>query len=162
MPYIYAAQKAQEKYKNKGKRHLELQFGQDILLSTRNLRALSSRKFRIKFMDPFRILKKFSAVFYKLNLHISMQHLYPMFYVSFLCPYTLEKDGRALPEAIRIDREELFEVETILKQRTFKRRPHYLVCYQGFASSKDIELDKDDLIEPTAILEAIWNHQGGS
>lgn len=67
--------------------------------------------------------EKLSAISYNRQISSAMQHMRLIFHVSLLRPYTFVKNGRAPPEAIRVDKEEYFEVYITVNQRIFMVRP---------------------------------------
>ena len=143
------AQQRQASYADAGRRELELSEGDQVLLSTEHLRvrdADRTKKLMSKYIGPFVIRRKVSAVAYELQLPATLR-VHPVFHVSKLKPY---RDGAATfparrqvvdrppPELIDEDGEEQWEVDAILKKRTIQRgrarhpRIEYLVRWRGY------------------------------
>ena len=83
------AQDRQKRYADQRRRDMEVQVGDEVLLSTKNLPVLvaagGSRKLGPLYCGPFRVLEKFTAA-YRLELPLHMQ-IYLVFYVSKLKLY---------------------------------------------------------------------------
>ena len=143
------AQQRQASYADAGRRELELSEGDQVLLSTEHLRvrdADRTKKLMSKYIGPFVIQRKVSAVAYELQLPATLR-VHPVFHVSKLKPY---RDGAATfparrqvvdrppPELIDEDGEEQWEVDAILKKRSIQRgrarhpRIEYLVRWRGY------------------------------
>jgi hypothetical protein len=126
-----AAQQRQKHYADKKRRPLSFNIGDEVLLSSRNLRTLypyCTTELLPRWLGPFKVIDcsgrhvvtsqddNFEAVAYKLELPECMQ-IHPVFHVSLLKPY--HRDGRVQPPPmpITVGGEEWFVVETILDQK---------------------------------------------
>src|SRR6185312_9837229 len=87
------AQQRQTHYANKQRREVEFSIGDQVLLSTANLRnEARAPKLAPRFIGPFPIVRVVSAVAYELDLPTTMSRVHPVFNVSKLRPY---RDGAA-------------------------------------------------------------------
>ena len=143
---IREAQVQQTRYANEKRREESFEIDEMVLLSSRHitLQQLSnqpSKKLQNKFLGPFKIIAKISAVAYKLELPSTMK-IHPVFHVSLLKRYTpnndnLFPDRQIIPPApILVNDTEEFEVEEILDQRITKQgnrsTPQYLIKWKGY------------------------------
>ena len=100
---LVKAQQAEQA--NKHRRHLTFNPGDMARLSTDFivLPQQPSKKFRPRFVGPFKVLEVVSPVSFRLQLPKSMSKVHPVFHVSRLLPWTANDDsefpGRVLPDA---------------------------------------------------------------
>ena len=143
---IREAQLQQIKYANEKRCEESFDIDEMVLLSSRHitLRQLAnqpSKKLQNKFLGPYKIIAKISAVAYKLDLPPTMR-IHPIFHVSLLKCYTPNNEelfpDREItpPEPILVNDIEEFEVEEILDQRITKQgnrsTPQYLIKWKGY------------------------------
>jgi hypothetical protein len=81
----------QEQNANKSRRDLTFQIGDQVLLSANHINLASqalrpTRKLQHRFLGPYTVIQKISAVAYKLELPESLK-IHPVFHVSLLRPY---------------------------------------------------------------------------
>ena len=143
------AQQRQASYADADRRELELAVGDRVLLSTEHLQlrdAERTRKLTSKYIGPFHITRKVSAVAYELQLPATLR-VHPVFHVSKLKPYRdgadtfpdrRQEEERPPPELVDEDGEQQWEVEAILKKRNVQRgrarhpSVEYLVRWRGY------------------------------
>jgi len=143
------AQQRQASYADADRRELELAVGDRVLLSTEHLQlrdAERTRKLTSKYIGPFHITRKVSAVAYELQLPATLR-VHPVFHVSKLKPYRdgadtfpdrRQEEERPPPELVDEDGEQQWEVEAILKTRNVQRgrarhpSVEYLVRWRGY------------------------------
>jgi hypothetical protein len=139
---ILQAQQRQQRYADLHRRELTFECGEQVLLSTENLRAqmVGAPKLLPRFIGPYQIKRVISSTAYELSLPLSM-HIHPVFHVHLLKPY---EDGQAImPERIPVharptpaiheqDEEPEWEVESILQKRCRGRQVQYLVKWKGY------------------------------
>lgn len=146
---LEAAQQRQKMYADESRRHVEYKLGQQVLLSTKNLRSrmLGSPKFLPRYIGPFKIIDKINEVAYKLQLPSTLK-MHDVFHVSLLEEYrSREEGGTSQPPPIPeiIDGHLEYEVEQILlheyKTRALKTSKHstkkitelrYFVKWKGY------------------------------
>ena len=127
---IAAAQNRQQQYANQHRRERVFQVGDQVLLSTANLRNEDrAPKLSPKYVGPFTILRVASDVAYELELPATMR-IHPVFHVSKLRAYQdgseqfperkQEAQARPVSEE-QIDGEEAWEVEEVVNKRVRKR-----------------------------------------
>lgn len=132
------AQQRQKAYADSKRRDLVLSVGQQVLLSTANIRLKSpgSQKLLPRFIGPFKVLQRVGQVAYKLQLPVTLK-VHPVFHVSLLKPYNgsgtvqpplpLTFDDNGLP---------FYEVEEVLQHRDVPRGRRllrqYLIKWKGY------------------------------
>ena len=136
------AQDQQKKYADQRRRDLEVQVGDEVLLSTRNLPVSvatgGSRKLGPLYCGPFRVLEKLTAA-YKLELPPHMK-IHSAFHVSQLKLYRKpesEERKYSKPDPIvTSEGTEEYEVEEIVRHRKRRRgkqtKIEYLVFWKGY------------------------------
>ena len=136
------AQDRQKRYADQRRRDMEVQVGDEVLLSTRNLpvtvAAGGSRKLGPLYCGPFRVLEKFTAA-YRLELPPHMQ-IHPVFHVSQLKLYkkpASEDRKYSKPDPIVTpEGAEEYEVDEIVRHRKRRRgkqtKLEYLVFWKGY------------------------------
>jgi glycosylphosphatidylinositol phospholipase D len=130
------AKEKQKKYADRRRREVHIEVGDQVLLSTENLSlpSMPVRKLRRRFIGPFNVVEKFSAVAVKLALppHIK---IHPVFHVDLLRLYreSTKFGGRKKtpPPPVEVDGEEEWHVEKFIGKRTFRGKLQYLVLWTG-------------------------------
>src|SRR3954470_22402332 len=89
---LVQAKANQEKNANKSRRDIQFEVNDQVLLSSAHINLASqakrpSKKLQHRFIGPYRIIQKISAVAYKLELPSTLK-IHPVFHVSLLHPYT--------------------------------------------------------------------------
>src|SRR3954463_10036950 len=152
---LVQAKANQEKNANKSRCDVHFEVNDQVLLSSAHINLASqakrpSRKLQHRFIGPYRIIQKISAVAYKLELPSTLK-IHPVFHVSVLRPYQ-PPDSIAHrpphtppPDPVTIDDDLEFEVDHILDHRTRHNRQEYLVKWVGYP-------DHDASWEPAAHL----------
>lgn len=110
---LQKAQQRQAKYANKGRRFLEFQEGEFVLLDSKNIRLKvdGPRKLMHRFLGPFEIKKRVNSVAYELLIPPTME-IHDVFHVSLLRPY--KQEDTIPPPAVLPTGETEHEVERIL------------------------------------------------
>ena len=136
------AQDRQKRYADRRRRDMELQVGDEVLLSTRNLpiqgAAGGSSKLGPLYCGPFKILEKYIAA-YKLDLPPHMK-IHPVFHVSQLKLYRKPEAAERTytkPEPIMsVSGEPKYEINEIINHRKRKRgtktKIEYLIVWKGY------------------------------
>ena len=114
------------------RRELDLEGGQEVLLSTENIRLKSpgTHKLMPRYIGPFKVVAKKGPVTYELQLPSALK-IHPVFHVSLLKPY--HRNGAYQPPPLPLSVDEqgpLFEVEAVLKFRPRSKR--YLIQWKGY------------------------------
>ena len=148
------AQQRQKAYYDRSHREQILEVGQDVLLSTKNIRwsGPGTPKLMPKWIGLLRVDKAVGPVAYRLDLPANM-HIHKVFHVSLLKPY--RTDGRVQPPPVPAELEdgsEWFQVERgcMHRERTTGRKPKsvsrsYLIKWLGYG-------DEHNSWEPEANL----------
>lgn len=141
---IKKSQEQQKKQADKHRRDQSLKpfgVGDLVLLSTVNLPKQGGRtqKFDPRRIGPFKITKVLSSLNYELELPSSLSRVHNVFHVSLLTPYrqTDAFPTRPIvhtrpPANIIDDKEEVYEVEQILDDRTRGGKKEYRVHWKGY------------------------------
>ena len=137
---LQAAQSRQKAYADTSRRDVSFSVGDEVLLSTQNLKlkvnASSARKLLPKFIGPFKILKEINSVALQLELPACMSKIHDVFHVSLLKHF--EKDGtyQPPPPTLFDDDHIEFTVERVLdhRDRPFrnKSRREFLIKWEGY------------------------------
>src|SRR5579863_8277355 len=131
--------------------------GQRIWLEGTNLKIpYESTKLSPKRYGPFRVVAIISPIAYKLEL-LETWKIHPVFHASLLSPYKeMEYHGTNFlePPPIEIEGGELeWEVEKILRDRTYRKKKQYLVRWKDYLPAHDSWVDESDLHAPKLIEE---------
>jgi hypothetical protein len=143
---VERAQTSQQRHANRHRSELELEVGQQVWLSTADLRlkrpAASTPKLSPRWIGPFPVKRKLSPLTYELDLPPSLR-IHPVFHISKLRPHRASErfdphrpppPSRPPPEVV--DQQEEYEVEAILDHRMSKWRnrmyKQYLVHWKGY------------------------------
>ena len=150
------AQQRQKAYADSGRRKLKLSVGQEVLLSTENIRLKSpgTQKLLPRFIGPFPVKTKIGPVTYELQLPDALK-VHPVFHVSLLKPYS--KSGSYQPPPLPLSVDEigpLLEVEAVLRYRP--RKKQYLVQWKGFGKEHNT-WEPEDMLNHAA-LQSFWEY----
>ena len=133
---LTVAQNRAREYANRTRRDETSELGQEVVLSTRNLRVdqhLPS-KLRRRWVGPFKISRVISPVAYGLDLPPTWQ-VHPVFHVSNLKRFhrstEFEREEQP-PPPILVEGEEEYEVEEILRHKGQGARRLYQVLWKGY------------------------------
>jgi hypothetical protein len=143
--HLLRAQARQKQYADQHRREMNYQVGDQVLLSTANLRFLNSEftpKLLPKYIGPYPITKVISPVAYELQLPPQLR-VHPVFHISVLKSFKSSEQfpGRSPhdrpPPDVLEDGKEEFEVDRILRRRVIKMRggrtrTEYLVLWKGY------------------------------
>ncbi len=159
---IAAAQQRQKQQADKSRRDIEFAAGDDVYLSTTNIKWLEGAKKLLPPWIPAKILRKVSAVAYEVELPDHWR-VHPVFHVSLLKPavrsakYPREQDSR--PGPVNEDGDQ-WEAEKIVGERLLKRQQRrtkqYKVRFKGFGPESDLWLPVARLRETMPLLIRDW------
>ena len=129
-------------YADKHRRDFEeLQIGDLVLLSTNNLRTPGrASKLIAQRIGPFRISKVLSKLNYELELPSTLQSIHNRFHIQQLTKFHSTDQFPSRPNSITRppaemlldEKEEVFEVEQVLKHRGTGNRLQYLIHWKGY------------------------------
>jgi hypothetical protein len=135
------ARERQAHYANMSRRDVTFQVGEEVLLSTQNLKlpAGITRKLANKYTGPFKVLESVSETSYKLQLPKDW-NIHPVFHVSLLKKYVANSRSSS-QQTIEINNTESgnpeYEVEKIIGKRLGRdQQMEYLVLWKGYPESE--------------------------
>jgi hypothetical protein len=140
---LRTAQQRQKAHADKGRRDARFAVGEEVLLSTRNLKlpASLSSKLSAKFAGPFPIVRSINDVAYELELPATVR-VHPVFHVSLLKKFKkpLERGRYTRPGPVFADSQgrKYYRLETIVAKRRVgqprrgrRATYEYLVKWEG-------------------------------
>jgi len=148
---IRSAVERQKVQYDKSRIHREFAVGDLVLLNadgiTIDARRGLPRSLRPKYIGPFPITERIGRLVYALDMSSVQTKVHNQFHVSVLKPYVGASDGRALakPPPVIPDTD-IYEVDSILRQRTWRNVKQYLVRWRGYG-------DDDATWEPATALK---------
>lgn len=144
---------------NRKRKNITFREGDKVLLSAKNIRLRrASKKLSDRFLGPFVIERKVSNTAYRLKLPQKYNRLHPVFHISLLQAYS-QREGCEPPEAIDIEGEEEWEVESILDAEGRGKKRTYLVKWKGWSSDYDSWEPVEHLDNAKEIIEK-YNARG--
>jgi hypothetical protein len=140
--YLVTAQQRQAAHANKTRRDVRYNLGDRVWLSTTNLTlpTTASNKLQHRWVGPFTVTQRVSAVNYKLKLTGWLKHskIHPIFHVSLLRPFVefdrFAHDPDDLPPVAEWeeDGEKIYEVDRIITHRTYYGKEQFLVKWFNY------------------------------
>ena len=123
-----------------------------------------NRKLRAKYVGPFEVQEKISAVAYRLKLPRHFR-LHPVFHIDRLKPWkTAQRVNRGIesqPQALNRE-QDVFRVEKLLKTRTVKRgrktMREFLVKWAGFPLH-EATWEPERNIQGKQLLRDFWTRE---
>src|SRR5437764_11577361 len=129
------ASEYQAKYSNQRHAPQRYRVGDEVLLSSKNIRlSRPSKKLDNRFLGPFRIIEAIGKQAYRLDLPKAYSRIHPVFHVSLLQPYRrCPGEEPSSPSAAELlPNGEEYEVEDILNVRQYRGKTQYLVKWLGY------------------------------
>ena len=136
---LAAARDRQKRYADEKRRDVEFSVGDQVLLSTKNIRLkyVGATKLMPRWIGPFTVSSRINEVAYRLDLPDNMK-IHNVFHVSLLQPY--RDDGRVQPPppAVFVDGEPEYEVQSIIDHRDVRsgrgrtQMREYLIKWLGY------------------------------
>jgi hypothetical protein len=140
-------------YADKGRRDVQLEVGQEVLLNTQNLRLKAStpRKFVPRFVGPFKVLAKLGSVAYRLDLPAAMK-CHNVFHVSLLAPFKADSRYQPPPPTVQVDGELEYVISAVIDHKRWGRTQRkYLVRWLGYGPESD-SWEPESYLENTEAL----------
>jgi hypothetical protein len=134
------ARDRQAHYANVHRRDLVFKEGEEVLLSTQNLKTPKgiTPKLSSRYTGPFKIIEVVSPTAYKLQLPDTWK-IHPVFHISLLKQYNSKDTSSSQPKIVEIEEEveQEYEVEKLLGKRLGKQSQlEYLVLWKNTPSQK--------------------------
>jgi len=133
---IVDAKARMKAYVDKSRVHVTFRVGDEVVLSTRNLKFDIPRKMWPKFIGPFKVTKVISDNAYELELPESMKRLHPVFNVDLLKKYVrgFGPQPSRPPPLVVTDTFERLEVQAIIGHKRVGRskKLQYHVLWKGY------------------------------
>jgi hypothetical protein len=82
-----AAQQRYKQYVDSGRIDVQFNVGDEVMLSTKNLKLTGTKKLSARYIGPFKVVKVVNPVAYELDLPLQYGRLYPVFHVGLLKPF---------------------------------------------------------------------------
>jgi hypothetical protein len=125
-------------YADAHRRDVTLEVGQQVLLSTANLKfkVSSSRKLLPRYIGPFKVVATRGPVAYKLELPPTMK-CHDVFHVSMLAPFRASGRYQPPPVPVELDGELEYYVEAVLQHQGKPGARQYLIRWQGYGPEHD-------------------------
>jgi hypothetical protein len=165
--YLQAAQQRDKAYADRKKRPIEFKEGEQVLLSTKNLRLQEggSRKLLRRFIGPYTIAAKINSNAFKLHLPSDFQ-CHDVFNVCYLRKYYGRLGSSVVPTTVEVDGATEWYVSKIVDTRTVSagrgrpRTTEYLVSWKGYPSEYDT-WEPAHIVENTKALEKFLARTNG-
>ena len=116
-----------------------------MLLSSKTLHFAGTRKLRVRFMGPFRVMEHIGKSAYRLDLKGRFKQIHNVFHVSYLKKQNAGGSSTTPPEPIYMDGEDHFKVEALMKHRSRGNSRQYLVRWLGYCPEHDEWIHEDKL-----------------
>jgi hypothetical protein len=163
---LQRAQDRQKHYADKGRSELTFQVGDEVMLSTKNIKLKKGdtgvRKLLPVWIGPFEVSAAIGSVAYKLQLPPSLR-IHDVFHVSLLKPYHPGGSVQPPPPLLLHDGsdENIFEVECILSHRERKYRhrtkKQFLIAWKGYGPEHHTWEPEENLDGCPEALQDYWN-----
>ena len=89
-----------------------------MLLSSKTLHLAGTRKLGVRFVGPFKVIKRIGKTAYRLDLRGRFNDVHNVFHVSQLKRHIPGGSSTSPLEPIQVESEEDLEVEALLKHRS--------------------------------------------
>ncbi|TPX36858.1 hypothetical protein SeMB42_g07005 [Synchytrium endobioticum] len=130
---------ARDRYKqmadNSRREEVELHVGDEVLVSTKNVRTdRPTKKLDYKWMGPFFVKRKINRVAYEVELPSSIR-IHPVFHISLLKRYKRPSDpSKQLPKPppMQVTSDDGWVIKDIIEVRRRGRGFEYLIDWEGF------------------------------
>jgi hypothetical protein len=146
---------------DKGRRDVKFAVGDQVVLSTRNMKQSGSRKFNARWTGPFTITQMVGpdgrpAVAARLALPPQWR-IHPVFHVSLLKHYHPDGCSRPPPPPMGYDGDgnAVWKVSHLLDERTnpVTGETEFKVRWEGYDPSEDSWSRESDILDKTLILD---------
>lgn len=168
-----AAQDRAKQYYDAKHRDVQFNKGDDVLLSTKNIKLRTPRggvpKLLPKWIGPFKITEKIGGLAYRLELPEHMRRIHNVFHAALLKPYNSGRSDEQQPPMPDIsDAEFEYEVETVLDHRKVKRRiknrrqqfiTEFLIKWKGYGHEHNTWEPAANLANCAEAVQEYWDRR---
>ncbi|XP_072066888.1 uncharacterized protein [Arachis hypogaea] len=114
---ILTTQNRQKSYADQRRKPLEFEVGEHVLLRVTPKngigRAIKTKKWNLRYIGPFEILRRFGPVAYQVALPPHLSNLHDVFHVSRLYKYTSDAAHMLEPESVELRESLTFQVTPV-------------------------------------------------
>ena len=151
---VNIAQQRQSDYFNKGRMNQSFDIGDQVFLSSENIKLEGNAKLKPRWIGPFPVTAKINDSTYALELpgRLSQSNLSNAFHTDLLKPYVEDENARDLPPppVVDVDEDDRYAVERIIDHKPKKGAvKHFLVRWVGYGPEHDewlpIKTAKEDI-----------------
>jgi hypothetical protein len=164
---MMAAQQRMAVYYNQSHRQVQYTVGQQVLLSTANMRFKGAgiKKLRPRWVGPFTVTDLVGSVAVRLELHDAWRDMHPVFHVSLIKPYV--PGGRSRPAPPPIDWDDgqpCWRVERIIGHRdppgARGKVREYCVKWEGYDDSSNTWEPRTNLLTCECLIREYHRFAG--
>ena len=161
--HLEAAQQRDKKYADRKRKHTEFDIGDQVLLSTANLKLKESgsRKLLPRYIGPFPITAKMGTLAYQLHLPIQLKRYHNVFHVSLLQKFVPGGNIQPPPLPEVIDGELEYEVDRILRHASTGKGKHkkhtFLVKWKGYSEDFATWESQSNMSHAVEAIQEYWD-----
>ena len=123
-----------------------------MLLSSKTLYLAGTKKLRARYVGRFRVMERIGRTAYRFDLEGRFKQVHNVFHVSYLKKHTPGGSSTTPPEPIQVDGEDYFEVEALLKHRSWGNSWWYLVRWLGYGPEHDEWIHETELADRAEVI----------
>jgi len=155
---LTAANDRMKAYADKRRSEVSFEVGQQLWLSTKNLKfeSMPTKKFGPRWIGPMLVEQRVGPVAYRLKLLPGMERLHDVFHCSLLRPYV--GDLSRPPPIVTLAGEEVYEVDSLMDHRKAGKNIQFLVKWADPTQASEWVSVRD--LSCPEVLRAYWTFRG--